>query len=68
MLMNGVMPLSRTCYTPGTGGMDTLINFGFRVLQLHQLEDTCDLGNLASERVMDRLFISMTKSGGLHET
>jgi [ribosomal protein S5]-alanine N-acetyltransferase len=49
-----------------TEAMRTLINFGFRVLQLHRLEDTCDTRNLASARVMEKL--GMRREGHLRET
>lgn len=49
-----------------TEAMRTLMGFGFRVLQLHRLEDTCDTRNLASARVMEKL--GMRREGHLHET
>lgn len=49
-----------------TEAMHTLIDFGFRVLQLHRLEDTCNTSNLASARVMEKL--GMRREGHLRET
>ena len=49
-----------------TEAMRMLINFGFSVLQLHRLEDTCDTRNLASARVMEKL--GMRREGHLRET
>jgi len=49
-----------------TEAMHTLINFGFHVLQLHRLDDTCDTRNLASARVMEKL--GMRREGHLRET
>ncbi|HSL44261.1 MAG TPA: GNAT family N-acetyltransferase [Anaerolineales bacterium] len=49
-----------------TEAMRTLINFGFTVLGLHRLEDTCDTRNLASARVMEKL--GMRREGHLRET
>lgn len=49
-----------------TEAMRTLIDFAFRVLQLHRLEDTCDTRNLASARVMEKL--GMRREGHLRET
>ena len=49
-----------------TEAMRTLISFGFRELQLHRLEDTCDTRNLASARVMEKL--GMRREGHLRET
>jgi RimJ/RimL family protein N-acetyltransferase len=49
-----------------TEAMRTLINFGFRDLQLHRLEDTADTRNQASVRVMEKL--GMQREGHLRET
>ena len=49
-----------------TEAMQTLIDFGFSVLQLHRLEDTCDPRNQASIRVMEKL--GMRREGHLRET
>jgi RimJ/RimL family protein N-acetyltransferase len=49
-----------------TEAMRTLFNFGFRVLQLHRLEDTCDTRNRASARVMEKL--GMRREGHLRES
>ena len=49
-----------------TEAMRTLISLGFRVLQLHRLEDTCDTRNRASARVMEKL--GMRREGQLRET
>jgi len=49
-----------------TEAMHTLFSFGFRDLQLHRLEDTCDTRNLASARVMEKL--GMRREGHLRET
>lgn len=49
-----------------TEAMHTLIDFGFKVLQLHRLEDTCDTRNRASARVMEKL--GMRREGHLRET
>ena len=49
-----------------TEAMRTLIDFGFTVLGLHRLEDTCDTRNLASARVMEKL--GMRREGHLRET
>jgi ribosomal-protein-alanine N-acetyltransferase len=49
-----------------TEAMRSLFSFGFRDLQLHRLEDTCDTRNLASARVMEKL--GMRREGHLRET
>ncbi len=49
-----------------TEAMRTLIEFGFTVLHLHRLEDTCDTRNQASVRVMEKL--GMSREGLLRET
>jgi RimJ/RimL family protein N-acetyltransferase len=49
-----------------TEAMRTLIGYGFNVLQLHRLEDTCDTRNQASARVMEKL--GMRREGHLRET
>ena len=49
-----------------TEAMRTLINFGFRDLLLHRLEDTADARNQASVRVMEKL--GMRREGHLRET
>jgi len=49
-----------------TEAMRTLISFGFSVLQLHRIEDTCDTRNQASARVMEKL--GMRREGHLRET
>jgi [ribosomal protein S5]-alanine N-acetyltransferase len=53
-------------YGYATEAMRTLISFGFRVLQLHRFEDTCDTRNHASARVMEKL--GMRREGHLRET
>ena len=49
-----------------TEAMRRLIGFGFSVLQLHRLEDTCETRNQASARVMEKL--GMRQEGHLRET
>ena len=49
-----------------TEAMHTIISFGFRVLQLHRLEDTADTRNQASVRVMEKL--GMRREGHMRET
>jgi len=53
-------------YGYATEAMRTLINFGFRDLHLHRLEDTADTRNQASVRVMEKL--GMRREGHLRET
>ena len=49
-----------------TEAMRTLISFGFNVLHLHRLADTCDTRNQASARVMEKL--GMRREGHLRES